>query len=238
MKTLKLSVIGCYARLKDAKRVNYLKKSNTRYHFISELNMYVGSCFSMGNIKLGNNIAITKLKEVFTCLDCADCAKDCYALKASNLRPTVNNYRWLHTFMVINHMDIYETWLIEDLRKIESKVKFVRIHESGDFFNQDYLNMWTRIIKLFPNLKFYFYTKSENILDFSEMLSLSNVNRVKSHLPNGDVNFDDEATIKEKCKKYNVPLCPYGVDGQTEMVHCGTQCTTCMNSDCVGFVKH
>lgn len=238
MKKVKLSVLGCYSRLKEVKNINYLKKTNSRYHLVADLNLYVGNVFSFGNTKLGKNIAITKQMEIFTCLDCKDCMKDCYAHKATIAYPTVNNYRWLHTYMAINHLDIYETWIREDLNHLPKKIKFVRIHESGDFFCQAYVDMWTRVIADYPSLKFYFYTKSENILDFSEMLKLSNVNRVKSHLPNGDVNFDDENIIKAKCEKYNVPLCPYGVNGQTEMVHCGTQCTICMNSDCVGFVKH
>lgn len=238
MKNVKLSVIGCFARLREVKNIDYSVKTDSRYHHVDDLNLYVGNVFSFGNSKLGNNIAITKLKEIFTCLDCKDCMKDCYAVKASTQYPTVNNYRWLHTYMAINHLDVYESWIREDLNHLPKKIRFVRIHESGDFFNQSYLDMWTRIIKDYPKYKFYFYTKSENILDFSEMLTLSNVNRVKSHLPNGHINFDDENIIVPKCETMGVPVCPYGRNGQTEMVHCGTQCTLCMNSDCVGFVKH
>lgn len=235
MRKVKLDVLDCFTKLTDC-NVDYKKPSKERYHYCKDLNMFVGSCFSLGNLKLDATIAVTKLKEIFTCLDCKDCKKDCYGKKAS-IRPTVNNYRWIHTYMAINHTEEYKTWLIDDLRAIEDSVDYVRIHESGDFFAQYYLNMWIEVIKLFPNLKFYFYTKSENILDFSVMLTLPNVNRVKSHLPNGDVNFDDENIIKAKCSKYNVPLCPYGVNGNKE-IHCGSKCHICMDSDCVGFVKH
>lgn len=235
----KLTVMGVWNQIEIAKGVKYSEKTDTRYHYIEDLGVYVGSCFSLGNVKIGDNVAVTKLKEIFTCLDCKDCKKDCYAKDASDLRPTVNNYRWFMTYMAINHLETYKAWLIEDLKKIAHKIKYVRIHESGDFFSQAYVNMWVDIIKMFPEIdKFYFYTKSEPFLDFSVLLSLPNVNRVKSRLPNGDVNFDDEPIIKEKCESMGVPLCPYGVNGNWEAVHCGTQCTKCMHSECVGFVKH
>ena len=37
---------------------------------------------------------------------------------------------------------------------------FVRIHVSGDFFNQAYFNAWCNAVKEFPNIVFYAYTKS------------------------------------------------------------------------------
>lgn len=38
--------------------------------------------------------------------------------------------------------------------------QLVRIHESGDFFNQDYLNAWLKVASMMPELKFYCYSKS------------------------------------------------------------------------------
>lgn len=36
----------------------------------------------------------------------------------------------------------------------------VRIHESGDFYNQNYLDAWVKVANAFPNVVFYAYTKS------------------------------------------------------------------------------
>jgi hypothetical protein len=36
----------------------------------------------------------------------------------------------------------------------------VRIHESGDFYNGEYLKAWMLVAKKMPNIKFYAYTKS------------------------------------------------------------------------------
>ena len=35
----------------------------------------------------------------------------------------------------------------------------IRIHDSGDFFSQDYLNLWTSIAGANPEILFYAYTK-------------------------------------------------------------------------------
>ena len=50
------------------------------------------------------------------------------------------------------------------------RAKTIRVHDSGDFYNQDYLNKWIAIAKQFPDKKFYAYTKSFH-LNYSEMPS-------------------------------------------------------------------
>ena len=43
---------------------------------------------------------------------------------------------------------------------LPKKADIIRIHVSGDFFNQKYFNAWARIARLNPNRLFYAYTKS------------------------------------------------------------------------------
>lgn len=38
--------------------------------------------------------------------------------------------------------------------------RYLRIHDSGDFFSQSYLNMWKKIARKTPDIQFYTYTKS------------------------------------------------------------------------------
>jgi hypothetical protein len=59
-------------------------------------------------------------------------------------------------------------------RDKQKKFTHVRIHESGDFYNQAYVNKWVEIVKHFPNLQFLAYTKS-NHLDFTELAAQPNV---------------------------------------------------------------
>jgi hypothetical protein len=43
---------------------------------------------------------------------------------------------------------------------LPKKAKIIRIHVSGDFFNQKYFNAWARIARENPHILFYAYTKS------------------------------------------------------------------------------
>jgi hypothetical protein len=43
---------------------------------------------------------------------------------------------------------------------LPKKAKIIRIHVSGDFFNQKYFNAWARIANNNPHILFYAYTKS------------------------------------------------------------------------------
>lgn len=43
---------------------------------------------------------------------------------------------------------------------LPAKAKAVRIHASGDFFNQDYFDMWLQICRDNPSVEFWAYTKS------------------------------------------------------------------------------
>lgn len=60
-----------------------------------------------------------------------------------------------------------------------SKCRYVRIHDSGDFYSQAYLDKWVAIAKECPDRKFYCYTKSLH-LDWSEFDSLPNCARTQS----------------------------------------------------------
>lgn len=43
---------------------------------------------------------------------------------------------------------------------LPKKATIIRIHVSGDFFNQKYFNAWVSVAKLNPSIIFYAYTKS------------------------------------------------------------------------------
>ena len=55
--------------------------------------------------------------------------------------------------LIVRSIEQYET----------KKIKKVRIHSSGDFFNMAYLDAWLAVAKIKPHLKFYFYSKSLNL---------------------------------------------------------------------------
>jgi hypothetical protein len=73
----------------------------------------------------------------------------CYSANAERF-PAVRNHRWNNFEHVKNGN--------KPIIPIEAKA--IRIHASGDFFNQQYFDMWIEIAKDNPDIEFWAYTKS------------------------------------------------------------------------------
>lgn len=119
---------------------------------------------SFGNKKLPTDTMIFNLPARVTCPGRTEfCDSKCYAIKAEKMYKAVLPARQ-GNFAEARREDFpYNMQLIID--KYVHKIKRVRVHESGDFFNQKYLDQWFFIAERFPALTFYAYTKSFH-LDF------------------------------------------------------------------------
>ena len=120
---------------------------------------------SFGNKKLPKRTAIFNLPAVKTCPNkTAFCAVNCYALKAERLYKAVYpaRKRNLKASLSADFTD----QMIGKLSSVAHKFDTVRIHEAGDFYNQEYFDKWVIIALAFPHKTFYAYTKSFH-LDFS-----------------------------------------------------------------------
>ena len=62
---------------------------------------------------------------------------------------------------------------------VKRKLTRIRIHDSGDFYSQDYVDKWVTIAGSLPNVKFYAYTKSLQ-LDFTRFTRLPNARMIQS----------------------------------------------------------
>jgi len=117
---------------------------------------------SKGNRRM--NIPTFSLPAVVSCNNTtALCRLNCYARKAEKCYPNVlpsreRNYRESETNNFITQV---KEWLDKH------KPNYFRIHESGDFYNQEYLEKWFKIIKDYPDIKFLVYTQMYN-LDYSK----------------------------------------------------------------------
>lgn len=128
---------------------------------------------SLGNRKLQPDIAIWNLPHRKTCPGAtAECKKYCYAQKAERLYKATLPFRE-RNFKLSKKANFAKT-MIEALSKIQHKVRAVRIHESGDFYNQEYLDKWVEVAKAFPKIMFTAYTKSLH-LDFSKAKKTKNM---------------------------------------------------------------
>lgn len=73
----------------------------------------------------------------------------CYSAMQERF-PAVRAYRW-ENFDFLRNGEVPE---------IPKKAKAVRIHMSGDFYSQDYFDMWLDICRKHPEVEFWAYTKS------------------------------------------------------------------------------
>ena len=116
---------------------------------------------SFGNNKIPKTTAIFNLPAISTCPQSTpECRKWCYARKAEIQYPAVLPSRAKN--FTLSRSDTFVIQIGEALRK-KRKLDTVRIHESGDFYNQKYFDKWIEISRALPDLTFYAYTKNTKI---------------------------------------------------------------------------
>ena len=91
-----------------------------------------------------------------TCPFADECIKYCYARKGSLRWPnTVNAYET--RFRIARSPD-FES--IMNAALLIKNPHFVRVHDSGDYFSEKYMDRWFSIMRANPGIKFYSYTNS------------------------------------------------------------------------------
>lgn len=97
-----------------------------------------------------------------TCPGAKECRDVCYAKQGMYVFPNVKNARNLSLEQTLDGS--FTQNMIEDLYKFSAKgINTVRIHDSGDFYSQKYLDKWFNIARSMPWMKFYAYTKAMNL---------------------------------------------------------------------------
>jgi len=119
---------------------------------------------SFGNRKLPKDTLIFNIPARVTCPGRTElCGGACYALKAEKMYMAVLPARQGN--FEASRENSFIADMITVIYKSSHKIKRVRVHESGDFYNQRYLGSWFSIAREFPGITFYAYTKSFH-LDF------------------------------------------------------------------------
>lgn len=121
--------------------------------------------WSFGNSKLKKtntisfNIPALKSKDGFTtCPMAGKCASVCYAMQGMYKWKTTQAPREFNLKAIRANIKQFTQDAIRDLARI--KQTSIRIHDSGDFFSQEYLDAWKAIANHFQDKEFYAYTKS------------------------------------------------------------------------------
>ena len=98
-----------------------------------------------GNIKL-KGILVWDLPAVTTCPACEDCKGACYAVKAQLLYPMTMLFRWTNLLLYLVAPKWTALQIINQIEKRSHGYNHLRIHASGDFFDQEYVLWWAGIV--------------------------------------------------------------------------------------------
>ena len=169
---------------------------------------------SKGNAKLSPLIgawSITAGMEV-----CGRICKGCFAMKEQKRWATVRtgrDYRYQ-----ISQEDTFINQMNTEIAK--SKFTMIRVHASGEFYSQDYVNKWVRIAKANTEKVFYAYTKRMDEFDFSEIKALPNFVLHNSFIEIGTKNrrkvenFGNDIFIKRAKIETGGFVCPMAKNTQ------------------------
>jgi hypothetical protein len=138
---------------------------------------------------------------VNTCPSALACRGVCYAKQGRYGMATVKNAR-KHNLDMSLRSDFVDM-VVSDLSRMR-KVNTVRIHDSGDFYNQEYFNKWNLIAMALPHIIFYAYTKTLDMsiwegkadnIKITQSLGGKHDNLVNLAMPHSRIFSDDEARI-------------------------------------------
>lgn len=101
-----------------------------------------------------------------TCPGALACRAVCYAKQGGYLWPDAIASRDRN--MASTLLPNFAALAIADLKRKRS-MNVVRIHDSGDFYNQEYLDKWADIARALPEKIFYAYTKTLGILNLTSL---------------------------------------------------------------------
>ena len=164
-----------------------------------------------GNAKLHNMYMWNMIASTDTC---KSLCKGCYAVKEQLRYPsTVKARTWRYEQ---SKSPMFANMIISELSSLRTLPKYFRIHASSEFYSQEYIDKWSYIIKQFPTIQFYAYTKRLRDFDFRLMQSLPNMVLINS-LHFGRLNYG-----KPGSEPSGAFVCP-----ATKLTRCGIECTYC-----------
>ena len=187
-----------------------------------------------GNAKLPKTVAIFNLLAVEDCPNCETCKDTCYALWRQGAA-NVLKYRQINSWFAHNNKAQLFRDINTELVKLRTKgVKYVRIHEAGDFFDQSYLLLWVAIATQNPDIQFFAMTKSEFLLPAIDAIGgVKNLNIMLSMIGGVHRNYGSPEWCDQLVKHHGAHKCPDKHDGV-----CMQQCKYCLKGKAPCFEIH
>lgn len=160
----------------------------------------------------------------------------CYGVHGNYNFPSVQYLLARRTAFLRKYPEIYFHCVKAQL--IYEEVEKLRIHATGDFIPGEAIGFYN-VLKEFPDISAWTYTKVTNDSDIDTLDSLDNMNVVKSILPWGGFNYGHNAYIAAayyRLKRMNksVYICRCGIDKNQ---HC-SNCDGCSKHEYVLFIEH
>ena len=189
------------------------------------------------NMKLSKNVAVFNLPQGKTCPGATElCRKICYAAKAERMYPQAAAMRARNLRETKEASFVVE--MIEELDYLirQRNLKYVRVHESGDFYNQTYLDKWIEIAREEPEITFLAYTKSFNLNfdKYPDNMKIYASTDSTSEKLRGTGPFAHIVQKGEQIPKGYVTCQP-----AHDKHYCGADCTTCFQGKSnVYFPQH
>lgn len=102
-------------------------------------------------------------------------------------------------------------WRISD----EENIPYFRIHTGGDFFSEEYAQVWAKVIEEFPEVRFWVYTRSLFAVPI-----LAKCKNLTLYLSCDPVNKDNVLEVYEQFRNYpNVAIAWMGNDVPEQIVN-------------------
>lgn len=135
------------------------------------------------------------------------CEKICYAGKLEKIysgvkNVLVSNFEQLLYADYLNGIDGMAYLLSQMVREFvldcekKGAPKAFRIHWDGDFFSRDYAIAWAEVVRYFPDVKFWVYTRSFDIVDV-----IAGIDNLTVYLSGDPVNI---STARSLADRFNV----------------------------------
>ena len=108
--------------------------------------------------------AFTSITGQKTCPNAGACVKTCFARGGAYVFNVVKNA--YEVKFAVTQSPVFVSLIDSELQRQKRKHKriAVRIHDSGDFYSEEYLQKWLLIIKNNPETTFYAYTKRVSLM--------------------------------------------------------------------------
>lgn len=104
-------------------------------------------------------VTLSNGKKFNTCPNAGACAAFCYAKNGTYMFSNVRKSHMEKLELVLNNREEWLDRMNAELSKRKYVGKYIRIHDSGDFFSEQYALDWIAIARNNPQCTFYAYTK-------------------------------------------------------------------------------